>query len=59
MAEHKDKWMNELRALFPVPEEFEIADRVAFFAVAHSLGLTPQQAYDQFDAQVACQEVAA
>lgn len=59
MAEHQAQWMDELRALFPVPEEFEIADRVFFFAVAWGLGLSPQQAYEQFDESVSCRRVAA
>ncbi len=49
--------MNELRDLFPVPEEFEIANKVYWFAVAYDVGLTPQQAYDEFDKQVAGEPV--
>ncbi len=46
-------WMNELRDLFPVFEEFEIASKVYWFEVAYDVGLSPQQAYDDFDKHVA------
>lgn len=49
--------MNQLRDLFPVPEEFEIASKVYWFAVAYDVGLTPQQAYDDFDKKVAGEPV--
>jgi hypothetical protein len=58
MTLHKKTWMDELRALFPMPEEFEIADKVYWFEVAYDLGLSPQQAYDEFDKQVACEAAA-
>jgi hypothetical protein len=41
-----------------MPEEFEIADRVYLFEVAYDFGMTPQQAYDEFDKQVTCEAAA-
>lgn len=39
----------EVRKLFPVAEEFELARAIYSFEAAHEDGLTPQQAYDDFD----------
>lgn len=43
------EWMTELRALFPLPEELEIAAEIYSFISAFQDGLTPQEAYDDFD----------
>jgi hypothetical protein len=48
-------WFDDLRALFPVPEEFEIASKIYWFAIAYDVGMTPQQAYDDFDSIVKCE----
>lgn len=45
-------WLRELRALFHVGEEFELADAVYSFRDAYAAGLTPAQAYANFDALV-------
>ena len=42
-------WLAELRALFPVPDEFLLADAIFNFANAFKEGKTPQQAYEAFD----------
>ncbi|WP_044542494.1 hypothetical protein [Bradyrhizobium sp. LTSP885] len=42
-------WLAELRALFPVPDEFLLADAIFSFASAFKEGKTPQQAYEVFD----------
>lgn len=44
------KWQAQLKALFPVAEEFELARAIYSFQTAYEDGLTPQQAYDDFDA---------
>ncbi|MBR1245549.1 hypothetical protein JQ609_01250 [Bradyrhizobium sp. AUGA SZCCT0169] len=41
-------WLAELRALFPVPDEFLLADAICF-PNAFKEGKTPQQAYEAFD----------
>lgn len=43
-------WLSHLRAIFPVAEEFELAAEIYSFASAYEDGMTPQQAYDDFDA---------
>lgn len=43
------KWIAELRALFPVEEEFKLAAEIYSFSSAFEDGLTPQQAYADFD----------
>jgi hypothetical protein len=42
-------WLAELRALFPVPDEFLLADAIFSFPNAFKEGKTPQQAYEGFD----------
>jgi hypothetical protein len=42
-------WLAELRALFPVQDEFLLADAIFSFPNAFKVGKTPQQAYEMFD----------
>ncbi|MCC8956846.1 hypothetical protein H8B02_26450 [Bradyrhizobium sp. Pear77] len=42
-------WLAELRTLFPVPDEFLLADAIFSFENAFREGKTPQQAYEAFD----------
>jgi hypothetical protein len=42
-------WLAELRTLFPVPDEFLLADAIFSFANAFKEGKTSQQAYEAFD----------
>jgi hypothetical protein len=42
-------WLGELRALFPVPDEFLLADAIYHFQDCFTEGLTPQEAYAAFD----------
>lgn len=42
-------WLAEVRALFPVPDEFFLADAIFSFPNAFKEGKTPRQAYDEFD----------
>ena len=42
-------WLAELRTLFPVADEFLLADAIFSFANAFKEGKTPQQAYEVFD----------
>lgn len=42
-------WLAELRRLFPVSDEFLLADAIFSFANAFEEGRTPQQAYEAFD----------
>jgi len=42
-------WLGELRTLFPVPDEFLLADAIFPFAHAFEDGKTPQEAYAAFD----------
>ena len=44
------EWQAQLKALFPIGEEFELARTIYSFQTAYEDGLTPQQAYDDFDA---------
>ena len=44
-----ENWLAELRALFPVPDEFLLADAIFSFANTFKEGKTPQQAYEAFD----------
>ena len=46
---HLSTWTAELRALFPVYEEYEWASEIYSFKSAFEDGLTPQQAYADFD----------
>ncbi|MBR1204069.1 MULTISPECIES: hypothetical protein [unclassified Bradyrhizobium] len=48
-------WLAELRTLFPVPEEFLLADAIFSFASAFKEGKTPQQAYEVFDVFVSAE----
>ena len=45
-------WLAKLRALFPVPDEFHLADAIFSFENAFEEGKTPQQAYEAFDISV-------
>jgi hypothetical protein len=42
-------WLAKLRTLFPVSDEFLLADAIFSFANAFKEGKTPQQAYEAFD----------
>jgi hypothetical protein len=42
-------WLGELRKLFPVPDEFLLADAIYPFQHAFTNGMTPQDAYAAFD----------
>jgi hypothetical protein len=42
-------WLAVLRTLFPVPDEFLLADAIFSFTNAFEEGKTPQQAYEAFD----------
>ncbi|MGE9010594.1 hypothetical protein ACO2JO_18575 [Leptospira interrogans] len=42
-------WLAELRAMFPVPDEFLLAEAIFDFPAAFKQGKTPQQAYEVFD----------
>jgi len=42
-------WLGELRVLFPVRDEFLLADAIFHFSDCYVSGLTPQEAYDKFD----------
>jgi hypothetical protein len=42
-------WLAALRTLFPVPDEFLLADAIFSFTSAFEEGKTPQQAYEAFD----------
>jgi hypothetical protein len=42
-------WLAKLRTMFPVPDEFLLADAIFGFADALEGGKTPQQAYEAFD----------
>lgn len=42
-------WMESLKSLFPQEEEFGRACAIYSFEGARDDGLTPQQAYDDFD----------
>lgn len=42
-------WLIELRTLFPVPDEFLLADAIFSFPNAFKDGKTPQQAYEELD----------
>jgi len=50
-------WLAELRALFPVPDEFLLADAIFSFPNAFKEGKTPQQAYELFDIFVSADEL--
>ncbi len=47
-------WTVELRKLFPVPEEYELAAEIYSFATAFDEGMSPQEAYDDFSAWAEC-----
>jgi hypothetical protein len=49
-ALHFNDWLSELRKLFPQQEEYELAAAIYSFHSAWVDGLTPQQAYENFDA---------
>lgn len=42
-------WLSQVKALFPVSDEYELAAAIYSFQSAWEDGLTPQQAYDDFD----------
>ncbi len=46
-------WRGKLSALFPVPDEFLLADAIFSFYAAFEDGKTPQEAYESFDAWAA------
>ena len=48
-------WLAELRTLFPVPDEFRLADTIFSFPNAFKDGKTPQQAYEAFDTFVSAE----
>ena len=48
-------WLAELRTLFPVADEFLLADAIFSFANAFEQGETPRQAYEAFDIFVSAQ----
>ena len=47
-----ESWLIELRTLFPIREEFLLADAIFSFADAFKEGKTPLQAYEAFDSFV-------
>jgi hypothetical protein len=47
-------WLSELRAKFPVSEEWQLADAIYPFAKDYEAGLTPQQSYEKFDLFASC-----
>jgi hypothetical protein len=49
-------WLAELRTLFPVPDEFLLAEAIFSFADAFKEGKTPQRAYEVFDIFVSAEE---
>ena len=42
-------WLTELRTLFPVQDEFLLADAIFSFENAFEEGKTPQEAYEAFE----------
>jgi hypothetical protein len=48
-------WLGELRTLFPVPDEFLLAEAIFPFQHAFTDGKTPQQAYAEFDEFTSCE----
>jgi hypothetical protein len=48
-------WLGELRTLFPVPDEFLLADAIFPFQNAFTDGKTPQEAYQAFDEFTSCE----
>lgn len=49
-------WLAEVRAKFPVADEWRLADAIYPFAADYEAGLTPQQSYDAFDEFASCEE---
>lgn len=49
---HLSTWTAELRALFPVSDEYELAAAIYSFTSAFEDGMTPRQAYEDFDSWV-------
>lgn len=49
MTMHFTDWISDLKALFPQPDEYELAAAIYSFQSAWVDGMTPQQAYDDFD----------
>lgn len=49
-------WLGDVRALFPVPEEFLIASKIFSFEAAFEDDMTPEEAYAAFDKFVCCEE---
>lgn len=43
------EWTGRLAALFPQPEEYQLARAIYSFQTAYEDGMTPQQAYDDFN----------
>jgi hypothetical protein len=48
-------WLGELRTLFPVPDEFLLADAIFPFANAFENGRSPAEAYADFDSFVSAE----
>jgi hypothetical protein len=57
-ALHFNDWLTELKALFPVAEEYELAAAIYSFQAAWCDGLSPKQAYDDFDRWCSCEDAA-
>lgn len=50
---HYIGWLGEVRSHFPVAEEYDLAAAIYSFSEAYLDGMSPQEAYDAFDAWVA------
>jgi hypothetical protein len=48
-------WLDQVRAFFPVREEFSLACEIYSFATAFEDGKTPTQAYADFDEWANCE----
>jgi hypothetical protein len=48
-ALHFNDWLADLKKLFPQPEEYDLAAAIYSFHSAWVEGMTPRQAYDDFD----------
>lgn len=46
---HYSTWVDEVRAKFPVAEEFALAWAIYEFEMDYDNNLTPQESYDKFD----------
>lgn len=45
-------WLADVAAKFDVADEFKLAEAIYSFAAAFENGMTPQEAYDDFNAWV-------